>query len=159
VLLLKVWPGSLMQKSPAGAVNTSCLANPGEARVNITLGMCGNGIVESGEECDPGIGSNSTCCDVSTCKFLPGAICDPYSDLCCTAQCQFAPANQVCRAAIDPNCDTTEVCTGNSSACPADVVAPNGKSCGPNGLACASGQCTSITRESLINMLSKFGRN
>jgi len=136
---------SLMQGTAQSSLNTSCLSNPDPSRQTITLQMCGNGIVENGEDCDPGKGTNSTCCDSSTCKFLGGAVCDPSSSPCCTAQCQFAPATQVCRAAKDPNCDTTEVCTGNSSACPADVFAPNGKSCGPNGLACAAGQCTSMT--------------
>jgi Disintegrin len=147
VLLLNPLPGSLMQGTAQSSLNTSCLSNPDPSRQTITLQMCGNGIVENGEDCDPGKGTNSTCCDSSTCKFLGGAVCDPSSSPCCTAQCQFAPATQVCRAAKDPNCDTTEVCTGNSSACPADVFAPNGKSCGPNGLACAAGQCTSMTRE------------
>jgi hypothetical protein len=137
-----------MQGNANGRVDTSCLSNPDPSRQTITLQMCGNGIVESGEECDPGKGVNSTCCDSKTCKFLGNAVCDPSSSPCCTAQCHFAPATQVCRPAKDPNCDTPETCTGNSSACPADVFAPNGKSCGSNGLACAAGQCTSIARES-----------
>ncbi|KAH9996624.1 Metallo-peptidase family M12-domain-containing protein [Russula vinacea] len=135
---------SLMVNSASGSVNTSCLVNPDPSRQVITLQMCGNGIVESGEDCDPGKGVNSSCCDSSTCKFINNAVCDPSSSTCCTAQCQFAPATQVCRPAVDPTCDSTELCTGNSSACPADVFAPNGKSCGPNGLACATGQCTSL---------------
>ena len=141
--------GSLMLNSTSGAVNTSCLMNPSPTEQLITLNMCGNGIVESGEDCDPGKGVNSTCCDSSTCKFTNNAVCDPSSAPCCTAQCQFAPATQVCRQAQDPTCDTMEMCTGNSSACPADVFAPNGKSCGPNGLACATGQCTSLARGSI----------
>ena len=141
--------GSLMVNSASGSVNTSCLVNPDPSRQVITLQMCGNGIVESGEDCDPGKGVNSSCCDSSTCKFINNAVCDPSSSTCCTAQCQFAPATQVCRPAVDPTCDSTELCTGNSSACPADGFAPNGKSCGPNGLACATGQCTSLARGSI----------
>ena len=136
-----------MQSSQTSGVNTSCLLDPDPSRQIITLQMCGNGIVESGEDCDPGKGTNSTCCDSDTCKFRDNAVCDPYSAPCCTAQCQFAPATQVCRTSRDATCDTAELCTGNSSACPADIFATNGKSCGPNNLACASGQCTSIARE------------
>ncbi|KAL1738137.1 hypothetical protein HDZ31DRAFT_70342 [Schizophyllum fasciatum] len=40
-----------------------------------------------------------------------------------------------------------EVCTGDSGKCPDDVVAPNGQSCGDNDLACASGQCTSVSQQ------------
>jgi Disintegrin len=146
----EILPGSLMLGTTNGKLDTSCLMNPDPARQTITLQMCGNGIVESGEECDPGKGSNSTCCDSNTCKFINNAVCDPSNSPCCTAQCQFAPATQVCHPAQDPICDVAEMCTGNSSTCPANVFAPNGKSCGSNGLACATGQCTSIARESLI---------
>lgn len=138
---------SLMQGSQASKVDTSCLLSPDPTRQTISLQMCGNGIVESGEDCDPGKGSNSTCCDPDTCKFRNNAVCDPGSAPCCTAQCQFAPATQICRASRDATCDTAELCTGNSSACPADIFAPNGKSCGANDLACASGRCTSIAQQ------------
>lgn len=47
---------------------------PGSRTIQ-TLQMCGNGIKEDGEDCDPG-GKNSTCCDASTCKFINGAVCE-----------------------------------------------------------------------------------
>jgi hypothetical protein len=157
--------GSVMTGSGGTRTNTSCLADPDDARQTITLKMCGNGIVEPGEDCDPGKGVTSPCCDSATCKFVQGAVCDPESSPCCTNQCSFAPSTQMCRPSKDPNCDSAEMCTGNSSACPADKFAPNGifvsilsgevtephflssgQSCGNNGLACASGVCTSISR-------------
>jgi hypothetical protein len=110
-----------------GQTNTSCLSDPDPSRLTISLQMCGNGIVEQGEDCDPGVGVTSPCCDSSTCKFTPGAVCDPDSAPCCTNQCTFAPATQVCRPAKDPQCDKPESCTGNSSACPADQFSPNGE--------------------------------
>lgn len=119
--------GAVMKGVQGGTVNTSCLFDPDPTRQTISLQMCGNGIVEKGEDCDPGIGSNSTCCDVATCKFKGSAQCDPDSSACCTSQCTFAPATTVCRPSRDVNCDVQEVCTGNSSSCPADVVIPNGK--------------------------------
>ncbi|KAF9480428.1 zinc metalloprotease [Pholiota conissans] len=125
-------------------LDTSCLVEPDPSRQTISLQMCGNGIVENGEDCDPGKGATSNCCDVNTCKFKNNAICDPQSSPCCTAQCSFAPSTQVCRPSRDAQCDTPEFCTGNSSSCPTDVLAKNGQSCGSNGLACASGQCTSV---------------
>jgi hypothetical protein len=135
---------SLMQSGQSGSVNTSCLVDPDPNRTVISLQMCGNGIVEAGEDCDPGIGTTSNCCDSATCKFINKAVCDPQSSPCCNAQCTFAPSTQVCRPSINAKCDTAEFCTGNSSSCPADVTAKNGQSCGSNGLACASGQCTSV---------------
>jgi hypothetical protein len=134
-----------MQGSTSGQVDTSCMVDASaNTRQIISLQMCGNGIVDDGEDCDPGVGSNSTCCDVSTCKFRNGAVCDPESGSCCTEQCTFAPSGQVCRPSKDSTCDTQETCTGNSGNCPQDVFAPNGQSCGDNGLQCASGQCTSL---------------
>ena len=153
----------MMQDNAQGKTNTSCLLDPDPSRQTISLQMCGNGIVEAGEDCDPGKDSISTCCDSTTCKFTSGSVCDPLSSQCCGSKCTFAPSTQVCRPSKDSQCDVAEMCTGNSSACPADVTAPNGesvpfhcrllspiaagKSCGSNGLACASGQCTSISKQ------------
>ncbi|KAJ7630404.1 zinc metalloprotease [Roridomyces roridus] len=135
---------SLMTASGASRTNTTCLSDPNSNIETISLQMCGNGIVEAGEDCDPGEGVASPCCNSDTCKFTANAVCDPESSPCCTQQCGFAPSTQVCRPAKDAQCDMAETCTGTSSACPADLVKPNGQSCGSNGLACASGQCTSV---------------
>ncbi|KAH0590161.1 hypothetical protein H2248_000335 [Termitomyces sp. 'cryptogamus'] len=135
---------SVMKGVAGGHTNTTCLSDPDPSRQTISLQMCGNGIVEVGEDCDPGIGADSPCCDSATCKFKNNAVCDPQSNPCCTPQCSFAPATQICRPSRDSHCDTAETCTGNSSSCPADVFAPNGQSCGSGDLKCASGQCTSI---------------
>lgn len=129
------------------SMNTSCLRPADGTVATISLQMCGNGIVEAGEDCDPGKGVTSPCCDSTTCKFTNSAVCDPKSSGCCTDSCQFAPSTQVCRPARDANCDIVEMCTGTSGACPADLTQPNGKSCGSNGLACASGQCTSPSQQ------------
>jgi hypothetical protein len=119
---------SVMASAASGAqLNTTCLVDAGQAHAQITLQMCGNGIVEAGEECDPGQGTNSTCCDPTTCKFINGAKCDPLNSACCTESCSFAPSSQVCRPAKDASCDTAETCTGTSADCPADVFAPNGE--------------------------------
>lgn len=115
-----------MLASAAHSTNTTCLIDASSAKHTISLQMCGNGIVEDGEDCDPGQGVNSSCCDAKTCKFKAGAVCDPMSSPCCTGQCTFAPSTQVCRPQKDANCDQPEMCTGNSSACPADVFSPNG---------------------------------
>lgn len=118
--------GSLMLSTASGGTNTSCLVDAADASKTISLQMCGNGIVEAGEDCDPGQGVNSTCCNAATCKFTAGAVCDPASSPCCTGQCTFAPSSQVCRPSKDATCDQAEMCTGDSAVCPADVFSPNG---------------------------------
>lgn len=125
------------------SVQSSCLTNNKDV-VTITGSQCGNGIVESGEECDCGGTSgcgNNPCCDAATCKFTTNSVCDPSNEDCCTSQCQFAGSGTVCRASTGV-CDPLETCTGSSSTCPADQNSPDGASCG-SGLQCASGQCTS----------------
>ncbi|KAI8982146.1 Metallo-peptidase family M12B Reprolysin-like-domain-containing protein [Mycotypha africana] len=117
---------------------TSCLQTPGSRNVT-TLQMCGNGIKETGEDCDTG-GLPSNCCDPSTCKFKPDAVCDDFNDGCCN-NCQLRPANYTCRPASTV-CDIPEVCSGTSGDCPEDKFKDDLSSCG-NGLQCASGQCTS----------------
>jgi len=155
--------GTSMRGIEGTQTDTSCLIDANTDVQLVGLQMCGNGIVEQGEDCDPGTGTNSTCCDSTTCRFINGAICDPLSSQCCTEQCTFAPSTQVCRPSKDAACDQAETCTGNSSACPADQTAPNGswaissyvllylldlgQSCGNDGLACASGICTSVSRQ------------
>lgn len=114
--------GSLLQST----LNTTCLQDPDTSKKIISLQMCGNGIVEAGEDCDPGVGNTSPCCNSATCKFTAGALCDPLSSECCSSQCKFAPSTQVCRPAKDPQCDIAEMCTGNSSSCPADQTVKDG---------------------------------
>ena len=136
--------GNICSGLGSNTVSSSCLATPGQGqRTVISLQQCGNGIVDSGEDCDPGVGANSTCCDASTCKFRSGAVCDPSNSACCTSSCQFSSSGTVCRPAVDPTCDIAEQCSGSSADCPADKTASDGKFCG-SGLSCAAGQCTSL---------------
>ncbi|KAM3588970.1 hypothetical protein VKS41_001400 [Umbelopsis sp. WA50703] len=51
-----------------------CLQTPGTRKIE-TFSMCGNGILESGEECDSG-GVDDACCHGATCKLKTGAVCD-----------------------------------------------------------------------------------
>ncbi|EJD04481.1 uncharacterized protein FOMMEDRAFT_155615 [Fomitiporia mediterranea MF3/22] len=138
---------SVMQSTSSNSINATCLQDPSSAIKTLSLNMCGNGIVEEGEDCDPGQNVTSSCCDSTTCKFKNGAQCDPASSPCCTGTCTFSPSSQVCRPAVDASCDIAEMCTGTSADCPVDVFQPNGQSCGGNGLACANGQCTSLSQQ------------
>jgi hypothetical protein len=123
----------------------SCLTN--NKNIKTVMGsQCGNGIVESGEDCDCGgeqSCGNNPCCNPKTCKYADNAVCDPTNEECCTNQCRFAGSNTVCRTSVD-DCDPEEKCPGNSGRCPEDKHKDDGSSCGTeDGLKCASGQCTS----------------
>ncbi|KAJ4989330.1 disintegrin [Stagonosporopsis vannaccii] len=134
--------GNICSALQRNSVESSCLTNN---RGITTIGepVCGNGIVEEGEDCDCGGESqcgNNACCDANTCRFRNNAVCDDSNEDCCR-DCQFASNTTVCRASQGP-CDPEETCAGNSPYCPEDQWEEAGTSCG-NGLQCASGQCTS----------------
>ena len=61
-----------------------CLDNNPEfesAVVNWNISLCGNGVVDAGEECDPGVGLSDSCCDSNTCLLEPH--CDCSNDQAC----------------------------------------------------------------------------
>jgi hypothetical protein len=134
--------GNICSAFLRNSVKTDCLSNNRDVQT-ITGEQCGNGIVEGDEECDcggtEGCGDNS-CCDATTCKYKNNAVCDDSNEDCCR-DCQFAGSGTVCRASTS-DCDTQEVCPGDSAICPADTFLADGDDCG-SGLKCASGQCTS----------------
>src|SRR5437867_9767689 len=86
-------------------------------------GTCGNGTVESGEDCDLG-------------SALNGA-----AGSCCKNNCTFASSTNTCRAAAG-ECDLPETCTGSSATCPADGPRKaSGTACTDDGNACTLDQC------------------
>ncbi|CAJ0646015.1 1515_t:CDS:10 [Entrophospora sp. SA101] len=133
----------------------TCLKDPSDTNSKIlSQAMCGNGLKEDGEECDCGTDcQNDQCCDGTTCKFKPGAVCADSNDLCCL-NCKYKTAGIVCRPPTS-NCDISEVCTGTSGDCPVDKHIDDGTTCGTN-LECAGGICTS--RDAQCNVRgSKMG--
>jgi hypothetical protein len=143
--------GNVCTALSRNSVNGTCLTD--NRRVStISDPICGNGIVETGEDCDCGGTANcqgNACCNPTTCKFTTGSVCDDRNEDCCRS-CQFASASTVCRASTG-QCDPQETCSGTSAFCPADVKNPDGSSCG-NGLQCASGQCTNRDQQCKIIM-------
>ncbi|XXQ34341.1 Disintegrin domain-containing protein [Plasmodiophora brassicae] len=133
-----------------GAVNQSaCLSSRPVAPP--TNGTCGNGFVDPGEECDPGLGSD-TCC--VRCRVNRPQCACANSQPCCKNG-QFLAKGSVCRPAKNDECDVAETCTGTSGDCPADAfMLPNTSCTDWMGLAsncylgaCAlsrDGQCMSV---------------
>ncbi|XP_069872223.1 disintegrin and metalloproteinase domain-containing protein 5-like isoform X1 [Dipodomys merriami] len=105
-------------------------------------GECGNGVVEAGEECDCGPETNcshKSCCNPRDCTLKPMAICG--SGECCTQDCRIKPINNLCRKAIDLECDFDEYCNGNQSECMPDTFVRNGHYCSNNEAFCYNGAC------------------
>ncbi|KAI8353039.1 Disintegrin-domain-containing protein [Mortierella sp. GBAus27b] len=115
-----------------------------------TQAICGNGIIEHGEECDCGSPeecAKDTCCNAKTCKLAPGAQCSNLQE--CCDKCQFRPAIFVCRPAI-AGCDAPETCTGKSGKCPTDKKdcskqhrSPTSNSTTKSDATCGTSPCSS----------------
>lgn len=87
--------------------------------------VCGNGVVEDGEQCDCGTECrNSRCCD-QMCRLKGNADCS--GGLCCTG-CQLRTKGFTCRPALG-ECDLPEYCDGSSAKCPIDRYKQDGTSC------------------------------
>uniref|UniRef100_A0A663EEV2 ADAM metallopeptidase domain 32 n=1 Tax=Aquila chrysaetos chrysaetos TaxID=223781 RepID=A0A663EEV2_AQUCH len=107
--------------------------------------VCGNGIVERGEQCDCGAaevgaaGIMDKCCN-KMCRFKPGVKCS--SGLCCN-ECQFKQKNSPCRPPADAQCDLAEFCNGSSASCPPDLYVQDGHGCEHGTGYCYKGRCQS----------------
>lgn len=138
--------GQICSAWGSGNINTACMRG-NEDVPTVSESVCGNGVVDVGEECDcggeEGCAGNS-CCNPTTCRFTQGSVCDPSTQRCCTNQCQLASSGLVCRESVGL-CDPQEQCSGDSADCPRDVQLSDGQSCGDGGagLTCATGVCTS----------------
>nr|Q2UXR0.1 RecName: Full=Zinc metalloproteinase-disintegrin-like Eoc1; AltName: Full=Snake venom metalloproteinase; Short=SVMP; Flags: Precursor [Echis ocellatus]CAJ01679.1 Group III snake venom metalloproteinase [Echis ocellatus] len=111
--------------------------------------VCGNSLVEVGEDCDcgsPGYCRNP-CCNAATCKLTPGSQC---ADGECCDQCRFTRAGTECRPARD-ECDKADLCTGQSAECPADQFQRNGQPCQNNSGYCYNGICP-VMRNQCISL-------
>src|SRR5206468_2571053 len=99
-------------------------------RITVTYVVCGNGLIDAGEQCDDGAtnGTAGSCCS-ATCTFkASGTACSDDGNPCTTDTCDGSSnicqhpagnAGTVCRASAGV-CDGAENCTGTSASCPAD---------------------------------------
>uniref|UniRef100_A0A194ASW0 Metalloproteinase type III 1 n=1 Tax=Sistrurus miliarius barbouri TaxID=8759 RepID=A0A194ASW0_SISMB len=119
--------------------NPECILNEPIGTDIISPPVCGNELLEVGEECDCGTPENcqNECCDAATCKLKSGSQCG-HGD--CCEQCKFSKSGTECRASMS-ECDPAEHCTGQSSECPADVFHKNGQPCLDNYGYCYNGNC------------------
>lgn len=115
----------------------------------VAVAACGDGVVSGSEECDCG-GADcqgiDPCCDGRICRLLPGAVCSEFNDACCEGCQVVAAGSRVCRPDRG-ECDTPEVCDGESARCPADQTGSDGRDCndgsGFEGM-CLSGECRTM---------------
>eukprot|EP00941_MAST-03F_sp_MAST-3F-sp1_P003484 g3484.t1 len=150
----KTYVNNWLQLNP-----NSCLSN----RPTLKFGapVCGDGIIEAGEECDCGTDDctssaagllQDACCEGSTCKLKVNAKCSALDPCCDINTCNFTPASafKVCRSTGGNECDSPDYCDGTKASCPStDRFIANGLACqkyGKSGI-CFRGDCIS---ESLV---------
>ncbi|KAJ3607948.1 hypothetical protein NHX12_024999 [Muraenolepis orangiensis] len=104
----------------------SCLSKPAHTNAIQIAPLCGNAILDPGEDCDCGTAEEcvNPCCDATTCRLTVGSKCAHGE---CCKDCQ---------------CDLAEYCTGMSEGCPEESFVMNGKPCYNQGQGyCYNGQC------------------
>ncbi|XP_015247315.1 PREDICTED: disintegrin and metalloproteinase domain-containing protein 10 [Cyprinodon variegatus] len=110
--------------------------------------ICGNGLVEDGEQCDCGYSDhcNDDCCYNANeaaevkCKLKPGKVCSPSQGPCCTQECAFKGTNEKCRPASE--CALEGFCNGRTALCPASEAKKNLTSCHADTQVCHNGICS-----------------
>ncbi|KAM8877693.1 disintegrin and metalloproteinase domain-containing protein 10-like [Synchiropus picturatus] len=112
------------------------------------LPICGNKIVEDGEQCDCGYMEecDDPCCydadqdESIQCKLQPGKLCSPSQGPCCTEECTYMNATNKCRT--ESECAKDGFCDGTSAMCPPLIPKEDLSICNLNTQVCISGSCS-----------------
>ena len=124
-----------------------CIFN--EPTMLATDPACGNGFIETGEECDCGpIATCATvdpCCEPGLCVLKQGASCATGE---CCENCQFRNPSVLCRQSGN-TCDLDEFCTGSSSLCPNNRFKRDGLACtrDAENSFCYKGDCKTLANQ------------
>ncbi|RMZ93390.1 disintegrin and metallo ase domain-containing 10-like [Brachionus plicatilis] len=115
--------------------------------------ICGNGIVEPGEECDCGYFDEclESCCywadyqvKNKRCKLKGNSVCSPSQGECCGPECNFKDNSTTCGKSIDKDCNYERTCSGRSVNCPFDdSKLPDYSMCSLNTSLCIERKCQS----------------
>ena len=103
--------------------------------------VCGNGYVETGEECDCGTKCAETKCCNEECKVPEGIECSPQNVLanpCCTQECTFVTAAANFQCFDESSCEYPAYCNGLNSSCPEPADKPNSTVCGCQNSDCGA---------------------
>lgn len=143
---------SQCSKDQMGPVIHSLIQNPTKFCFKQYNGsLCGNGIVEPGEECDCGYANEckeQNCCydadqkPSEKCRLKPNAKCSPSQGPCCNKMCEYAPSTTVCM--LNNECLNNVTCTGKNAFCPRNSSAFFKSSltpCNSGTQVCRDGEC------------------
>ncbi|KAL3069360.1 hypothetical protein niasHS_018085 [Heterodera schachtii] len=133
--------------------------------------LCGNGILEEGEQCDGGAqigggmsapdsnggddnadGTGTDRCCTADCRLKRNAFCSPRHSECCTGQCTFMAKGHQCQAQNKEMCKDESRCSGLSDKCPQPKALRDGTVCPDEGK-CRAGECVSFCAMLSADML------
>nr|XP_033806322.1 disintegrin and metalloproteinase domain-containing protein 9-like isoform X2 [Geotrypetes seraphini] len=121
----------------------NCLLDFPMLREPYRQARCGDGVLNTGEDCDCGTELNCPCCDPASCTVKRGAVC-AIGD--CCLMCQLAPKGTLCRKSAQ-ECDLPEYCSGKSKDCPSDFYLHDGYPCSSLEHYCYKGFCRTHTAQ------------
>uniref|UniRef100_A0A669DDS1 Disintegrin and metalloproteinase domain-containing protein 10 n=1 Tax=Oreochromis niloticus TaxID=8128 RepID=A0A669DDS1_ORENI len=110
--------------------------------------ICGNGMVEPGEQCDCGYSDQckDKCChdanqpDNKKCTLKDHTVCSPSQGPCCTSECIYKARGDKCRE--ESECAHHGVCKGDSAQCPTSEPKANFTACHGETQVCLNGGCS-----------------
>lgn len=115
--------------------------------------VCGNMVVEEGEECDCGYQEDKsctedTCCQGRSgaqsaegdCELVPDKTCSPSQGLCCSQACEPQKDDFLCFN--ETECSNSSFCNGVNASCPVAAPKANLTECNGGRQVCLSGECS-----------------
>uniref|UniRef100_A0A6G3MH33 Disintegrin and metalloproteinase domain-containing protein 10 (Trinotate prediction) n=1 Tax=Henneguya salminicola TaxID=69463 RepID=A0A6G3MH33_HENSL len=138
-----VFSGSQHKFSPCSIESIKELINLPNRRQclkDTVSGMCGNGVVETGEECDSGQ-IEDNCCEkansINPCKLKEE--CTPFQGPCCNEQCKYKSSGVICFNKTE--CSEQSKCNSSSALCPTQTYINEDDFCLNQTAVCHSGKC------------------
>ncbi|XP_072458012.1 disintegrin and metalloproteinase domain-containing protein 10-like [Notamacropus eugenii] len=107
--------------------------------------ICGNHVLDTGEECDVGDNSTDPCCYAASeteglrCRLKAGVQCSPSQGPCCSPDCKYFSVGKLCQS--ETECLWGSTCLGNTAYCPAPVAKANFTPCLMGAQICLDGSC------------------
>ncbi|XP_050790471.1 disintegrin and metalloproteinase domain-containing protein 10-like [Gopherus flavomarginatus] len=107
--------------------------------------ICGNQIVDPGEECDAGNNDSDPCCYAAKepngfrCRLKPGVQCSSSQGLCCSHECVYKRQGELCHEETD--CTFESTCSGLTAECAAPLPKASYTLCSMGTRICLNGLC------------------
>lgn len=129
--------GQVFCDAAAGCLSSGdpCLTQGGVCdEENDVCTVCGDGVLSTGEDCDPGVGQGDHCCDATGCHWVTDGQPDPQAfcsgaDECQLDVCDGSGACKIVSATDGAACNSNDVFCDGAEECQAGVCVSPGNPC------------------------------